>query len=383
MTTSTPPSTAPAAAVPGVDVPAFEAWLAATHPEVRGDRAVPLAIEVIEGGRSNLTYTVSGLVEPAILRRGPLGHALATAHDMEREARVISALAGSAVPVPRVLERSAVAVPGVDAPHFLMERVPGRVLRSAADNAGFSADQLRALSFELVDVLARIHSIDPAAVGLGDLGRPDGYLQRQLLRWRTQLDASRSRDLPELDRLGSLLATRMPRNATGALIHGDFRLDNVIVSGGAGPARTSDGAETTGIPDAPDAPQVAAVLDWEMATLGDPLADLALFGLYWDLGREAPGLARALPSSVSADAGYPDFSELVAHYAEVRRIPRPELGWYTAFSAFKLAIIAEGIHYRFQLGKTVGADFEKMGGAVRPIALIGLRHLGAETGEDS
>lgn len=369
MAISTPPqapdeAVRPQPEVPGVDIAAFEDWLAAHRPDARGYRTAPLRIALIEGGRSNLTYTVDGAAEPAILRRGPLGHALATAHDMEREATVISALAGTGVPVPRVLVRSAVAVPGVDAPFYLMERVAGRVLRGPSDGAGLSAAQAHALSLDLVDVLARIHEIDPAAVGLAGLGKPEGYLQRQLLRWRAQLDASRSRDLPELDELGSLLARRVPEDAAGALIHGDFRLDNVIVAG------LPDGAAE------PAAPRIAAVLDWEMATLGDPLADLALFGLYWDMGRAEPQLARALPSAVSAEAGYPPFAELVDHYARVRGIPRPDLSWYSAFSAFKLATIAESIHYRFQLGKTVGADFEKMGAAVRPIARLGLRHLG-------
>lgn len=364
MTNTAPPqSTAHAGTdVPGVDVGTFKQWLAEQHPDVRGDRADPVVIEVIEGGRSNLTYTVAGLSTPAILRRGPLGHALATAHDMTREATVITALADTTVPVPRVLVSSPMAIPGIDAPFFLMERVDGRVLRGRADNAGFTADDLRALSFALVDVLARIHDLDPAAVGLGELGRPDGYLRRQLHRWRTQLDASRSRDLPTLDQLGQLLGEQVPDTAESTLIHGDFRLDNVIVASDSG------------------APSIVAVLDWEMATLGDPLADLALFGLYWDLGREAPALARALPSSVTADAGYPAFTELADRYAAVRGIARPDLSWYTAFSAYKLAIIAESIHYRFQLGKTVGADFERMGDAVSPLAQVGLRHLGAATG---
>ena len=206
-------------------------------------------------------------------------------------------------------------------------------------------------------MLGALHAIDPDAVGLGDFGRPEGYLARQVARWRTQLDGSRSRELPTVDRLGDLLAGAVPETSSPALLHGDFRLDNVVFALDA------------------DDPHAAAVLDWEMATLGDALADLALFGFYWDLGQRAPELARALPSAVSASDGYPSFDELVDEYARVRGIATPQLDWYLALAAFKLAVIAEGIHYRFTLGKTVGAGFENMGAAVEPIAQLGIASL--------
>lgn len=348
MTAHTP---APTADPPGVDVAAFSAWLAEEHPELRGDTD-RVEIELIDGGRSNLTYRVREGARPMVLRRGPLGHALATAHDMTREATVLRALAGTTVPVPEVLAASAEPVPGIDAPFYLMTFVDGSVLRTRADNAALPEGGARELSFRLVDTLATLHSLPVERVGLSTFGRPDGYLQRQLARWQRQLDASRSRDLPEIDELAGLLARRMPEKSDAALLHGDFRLDNVVVD--------------------PGAVRIDAVLDWEMATVGDPLADLALFGFYWDLAENAQELARALPSAIDRSAGYPAFSELVARYAEVRGIAVPDLRWYSAFSAFKLAVIAEGIHYRYTLGKTAGDGFEAMGAAVAPIARLGL-----------
>lgn len=348
MTAHTP---APAVDPPGVDVAAFAAWLAKQHPDLRGDTD-RLEIELIDGGRSNLTYRVHGGARPMVLRRGPLGHALATAHDMAREARVLRALTDTAVPVPAVLAASADPVPGIDAPFYLMAFVDGRVLRTRADNAVLPDGGARALSFRLVDTLATLHSLPIDRIGLSDLGRPDGYLHRQLARWNRQLDASRSRELPEIDELAALLERRVPEKSEAALLHGDFRLDNVVV--------------------APGTVRIGAVLDWEMATVGDPLADLALFGFYWDLAENAQELPRALPSAVAPSAGYPPFQELVARYAEARGIAVPDLRWYSALSAFKLAVIAEGIHYRYTLGKTAGGGFETMGAAVAPIARLGL-----------
>lgn len=349
---------APADDPPGVDVAAFEAWLSHEHPDVRG--TAPLALTLIAGGRSNLTYRVDGAAFPLILRRGPLGHAQATAHDMGREATVMSALRDTAVPVPRVIAASAEPAGGVDAPFYLMERVEGTVLRSRRDNAALTVAQRRAVSFELADTLAALHAIDPASIGLADFGRPAGYLQRQLRRWRTQREGSRSRDLPAVDRLADALEAELPAESAAALLHGDFRLDNVIVDPASG--------------------RIAGVLDWEMATLGDPLADLALFGIYWDLGRHARELTRALPSAVSEEDGYPGFGELVERYARTRGIDVPELHWYSAFSAFKLAVIAEGIHYRYTLGKTAGGGFERIGEGVEPLGRLGLGLLDGSVG---
>ena len=202
--------TRPTASPPGLDVHRLDQWLRRTHPELATQD--PLSASVIAGGRSNLTYRVDGATVPLVLRRPPLGHVLSTAHDMAREHRVIAALQGTPVPVPRVVDLvdDHDGGAGTGTPFFLMEHVAGEVLANPVQNAAYSAAELRALSLELAETLAELHRVDPAAVGLGDFGRPDGYLERQLRRWATQLDASRSREVPALDTLGALLREHVP-----------------------------------------------------------------------------------------------------------------------------------------------------------------------------
>ncbi|HEY4267107.1 MAG TPA: phosphotransferase family protein [Galbitalea sp.] len=341
--------------VPGLDVRALQAWLLANQPELLG--AGPLSAAVIAGGRSNLTYVVRGASEPLVLRRPPLGHVQSTAHDMAREFRVISALRGSRVLVPRAIRYVDDASSGVDAPFYLMERVRGRALTTRADNAAYTPAQLRELSLDLARTLANLHSIDPASVNLADFGRPDGFLVRQVERWGKQYDGSRSRDLPELDALQQELHGSIPETRTSSIIHGDYRLDNALVRDIAG------------------APTISAILDWEMATLGDSLTDLGLLGLYWNLGDLEDVPQGDVPTSITAADGYPSFEELVAEYSEVAQVQVPELPWYLGLAAFKLAVILEGIHYRFRAGQTVGAGFERIGDLVVPIARAGRQFL--------
>jgi aminoglycoside phosphotransferase (APT) family kinase protein len=243
----------------------------------------------------------------------------------------------------------------IGAPFYVMEFVEGTVYRTAAQTAALGAERARTLSYTLVDVLADLHEVDPSAVGLGDFGRPAGYLERQVRRWKGQLDASRSRDLPGIEELHARLAASTPAESGAGVVHGDYRLDNVVVDAGG---------------------RVAAVLDWEMATLGDPLADLGLLLVYWD------GLARiggdAVATSVSPAAGFPPGSELAARYAERRGADLTRLPWYIAFGFFKLAVIAEGIHYRFTQGQTVGAGFEQLGQIVPPLVAYGHATLSEE-----
>lgn len=342
--------------VPGLDTAALTRWLAAAHPDLADS---PLTATVIAGGRSNLTYAVDGAREPLIVRRPPLGHVLSSAHDMRREHRVISALADSGVPVPRAVDivddTASGEITGTE--FFVMERVPGRILLRRDDNAGFSPAGLRALSLDLVHHLADLHAVDPIAVGLGDFGRPDGYLQRQLRTWHRQLDASRSRPTPALDELQDSLSGGAPASARASIVHGDFRLDNALVVGDR------------------EHPRISAVLDWEMATLGDPLVDLGMFGLYWEIG-QLGGLSSAVPSAVDPAAGYPGFDELLDAYADRAGIEVPDLRWYRAFAAYKLAVILEGIHFRFRAGDTVGEGFDRIGDIVDPLARTGLAAAG-------
>jgi len=342
----------------GLFTSVLDTWLRAEHPELVGESA--LEATLITGGRSNLTYRLVGGPAPLVLRRPPLGHVLASAHDMAREFRVISALGGSTVPVPgAVLYRDDTdGTAGVGTPFYLMGFVDGQVLSSPAANAPFAPAQLRALSLDLVSTLAGLHSIDPVSVGLEDFGRAAGYLERQLRRWGEQYDKSRNRELTELDALQAALRTGVPTTVSSTLVHGDFRLDNAIVR-----------------VDADGRPRIAAILDWEMATIGDSFTDLGLLGLYWDIRSISAGAAAVAASAVDQEAGYPSFAEMLDVYAAARGIPVPELSWYLAFAAYKLAIILEGIHFRFRAGETVGPGFDTIGGLVTPLAEAGLRSL--------
>ncbi|KAA9151851.1 phosphotransferase family protein [Amycolatopsis acidicola] len=327
---------------PGAPVPALEQFLRAAAP---GLLSGPLEAELLSGGRSNLTYLLTDGRERWVLRRPPLGHVLATAHDMDREYRMLSALHPTEVPVPRPVVSAGPDVIG--APFYVMEFADGVVLRESEQLAGF-AGRAKELAVELVDVLARLHSLDPAAVGLGDLGRPDGYLDRQLRRWAKQLDASHTRDLPDLVRLGEKLGHSVPSGQTPSIVHGDYRLDNVVVS--------------------PLTGQVVSVLDWEMATLGDPLTDLASMIVWWDgiAGLDSP--VAAVPGETP---GFPGSGLLIDRYAEHGRDLR-ELAWYLGFAYYKIAVIFEGIHFRAQQGLTVGEGFDRLGELVP--ALTGRGH---------
>ncbi|GAA3386742.1 phosphotransferase family protein [Cryptosporangium minutisporangium] len=320
-------------ATPGVEIESLEAFLRA---ELPGLLSGPLRAELVAGGRSNLTYLVSDGVGRWVLRRPPLGHVLETAHDMGREHRLLSALHPTDVPVPRPLVLGGADVIG--APFYVMEFVDGAVLRSVDDLAGFDEGGAEALAYGLIDVLARLHRLDPASVGLGDLGRPAGYLERQLRRWARQLDASRSRELPELDRLHERLAARLPERQGAGIVHGDYRLDNTVVD-----ARTGT---------------VRAVLDWEMATLGDPLTDLASMVMWWDGIRGLDSPVAAVPGDLPA---FPGGDHLVAEYGRLTGADLDELPWYLGFAHYKMAAIFEGIHYRSLQGMTVGEGFDRLG----------------------
>jgi aminoglycoside phosphotransferase (APT) family kinase protein len=314
--------------------------------EKLGDRLGngPLQARLVEGGRSNLTYVVTDGTSNWVVRRPPLGHVLPTAHDMVREYRVISALHDTKVPVPEtVLLCEDTDVLG--APFYVMEFVEGTPYRSREQMAELGAEQTRAIGLALVDTLVDLHAVDPNDVGLGDFGRPEGYLERQLRRWTKQLDASRSRDLPGIDRLRDRLAARLPRSEDATILHGDYRLDNTLVLDG----------------------RITAVLDWEMSTLGDPLADLGLTVAY--ATRDAPD--DSVIANVSGAPGYPGPDELIAHYAKGSGRDVSELDWYVAFNFFKLAVITEGIYFRFSQGQTVGEGFEKVGALVEPVVAQG------------
>lgn len=330
---------------PGLHLNRLRSYLDETRPGlVHG----PLDGEVIPGGRSNLTYDVTDGRSHWVVRRPPLGHVLATAHDMGREYRVISALAPAPVPVPQtVLLCEDTEVLG--APFYMMEKVAGTPFRRASQLEPLGAQRTRAICHSMVDCLAALHNVDPVEVGLADFGRPEGFLERQVRRWKKQLDASRSRDIPGIDELHTRLEQQVPTGSPAAIVHGDYRLDNLLVD---------------------DTDRITAVLDWEMATLGDPLTDLGLLVSYEGLGDIAGG--DAVADSMRAP-GFLSTEEMIARYVHTSGRDVTELGFYLALAHFKIAVILEGIHYRFTQKETVGSGFDNIGLLVEPIVAKGLR----------
>ena len=334
-------------APPGLDLTALGPWFAEN---VSGAMAsAELSASLIPGGRSNLTYTVTDGTASWILRRPPLGHVLATAHDMAREYRVITALAPTPVPVPATFGLcSDDSVIG--APFYVMELVEGTPYRRAGELAALGPQRTREIADGLLDTLVDLHAVDPAAVGLGDFGKVEGYLGRQVERWRRQLAASHSRDLPAANELQRRLAAAVPAESAAAIVHGDYRLDNVLVS----------------------EDRVTAVLDWEMATLGDPLTDLALMLVYHRL---IDLLDVAAVSDAPAAPGFPTEAEFITRYQERSGRDLSDFGFYLALACYKVAGILEGIHYRYLAGKTVGSGFDQIGEAVVPMLELGLASL--------
>lgn len=360
---------APASA--GLDPAAVADFLAAV-PQVGAEP--PLTAELIAGGLSNLTYELRDAGGRTwVLRRPPLGHVLPTAHDMRREYRVISALRGT-VPVARayvLCEDPDV----IGAPFYLMEKVQGEVLRTRAQCAALTVAQRRSVGESLVDVLAALHSVDPEKVGLADFGRPEGYLHRQLDRWDRQYAASQSREIRGLFELGDGLRAAVPVTQRSTILHGDYRLDNVMMrlpAAGEGPL----GEGQAGAGPAGEPASVAAVFDWEMSTLGDPLADLGLLLTYWEEpGHPSKDILAAAGGGLTNHEGFPSSREIVDRYQGATGLIVDDLDWYIAFSHYKLAVILEGIHYRHERGLTLGEGFERAGAAVPALVEAGRRYL--------
>jgi aminoglycoside phosphotransferase (APT) family kinase protein len=287
----------------------------------------PLQVRPIGAGRSNLTFEVRRGARAWVLRRPPLGDLPETAHDMMREHRVLRALVGTAVPAPRPLAACAdAAVIGV--PFYLMEMIDGMVLRDAVPEV-FDAGERRRIGHETVDALAALHTVDYQAVGLAGLGRPDGYTARQVQRWARQWEVMRTRELPDVEAVRAWLADHVPSGARTAIVHGDYKLDNVMFAAQP-PAR------------------LVAILDWEMATLGDPLADLGYLLLFWpEPGEEH---VAGLPQ-LSQQPGFAPRSALIARYEEATGVPASDLPFYRTLALWKLAILCEGLYKRYLAGK--------------------------------
>ena len=305
------------------------------------------ALEVarLGGGHSNLTYLLRTGEREWVLRRPPLGPLLPTAHDMSREYRVLSALADRDVPTPRPLlfcEDPEV----IGAPFYVMERVRGFVLQDRIP-AEIGEDRARrhAIGLAMVDALARLQAVDWRAAGLEDFGRPEGYLERQLLRWRGQWERAKTRELPRIDEILAWLTERLPKTPDATIVQGDFKLDNVMYAP-SGDVR------------------VVAIFDWEMATIGDPLADFGYFVTQWP----RPGDPDADPASLTMGEGFAEREELIELYGERTGREIRTLDWYRVLALFKLAIIGEGIYSRYVRGQTTDPRFPGIGAGVPRIA---------------
>ncbi|TQJ49100.1 phosphotransferase family protein [Phycicoccus sp. SLBN-51] len=340
----------PSEETPGLPQETFTRWASAKLPQL-GDA---WRAEVISGGLSNLTYRVRGEQGTVIVRRPPLGKLLPSAHDMAREHRVLSALQGTDVPVPRVLalcDDPEVA----GAPFYVMAEVDGVVFREPEQTARLSAEQRRDLADDLVEVLARIQAVDLEATGLADFGRHGGYVERQLRRWTAQWEASRTREVAGMPELLTALARQQPHQAETTLVHGDYRLDNTIIS-------------------TDETPRVAAVVDWELSTLGDPLADLATWLTYWS-GPGEDGSAVPVAQGLTDLAGFPTGDEIAERYAARTGRDLSHLAFYRAFTDWRLAVILEGVHARYLAGKSLGEGYDRVGPAVPLLVDRALAHL--------
>jgi aminoglycoside phosphotransferase (APT) family kinase protein len=335
----------------GIDVDAVTPWLA---DNIAGARP-PFKFEVIAGGHSNLTFRVTGRDGAAyVLRRPPLNHVLASAHDMGREYRIIAGLQDSAVPVPPSLGYcDDPAVNG--APFYVMGFVEGHVVRDRALAEAALTPEARAnASRSIIDTMVAIHAVDLDAAGLSDLGRHEGYIARQLKRWYGQWQQSQTRELPLVGEVHDALAARIPEQGPATIVHGDYRLDNSIVS---------------------DAGDVVAVLDWEICTLGDPLADIGLLHVYWTGPDDEPS---AWGGQATTAAGFWNRSQLAPRYSERSGRDLSELDFYVAFGFWKLACIVEGVYARYvggALGDRDPAEFAPFAKQVETAIARAAEHL--------
>jgi aminoglycoside phosphotransferase (APT) family kinase protein len=316
-------------------------------------RGEPLTVTKIGEGKSNLTFRIERGGHTWVLRRPPMGDLPETAHDMLREHRVLRALAGTAVraPVPLV----ACSEPDVlGVPFYLMEEIDGVVIRNTLPEAFVEAERPR-LGYEMVDALAELHLTDYAAAGLDDLGRPDGYTARQVARWTKQWEFMKTRDLPDIEALRVWLEEHVPASSARAIVHGDYKMDNVVFSRTA-PAR------------------LLAILDWEMATLGDPLADVGYLMVFWPEPGEAN--IRLLPQPTQLP-GFPTRAELIDRYTARTGFSMTDLTFYRTLAVWKLAILSEGLYKRFLAGKADSDWFAVLEEAVPNMAATGREWCGA------
>jgi aminoglycoside phosphotransferase (APT) family kinase protein len=307
-------------AVPGIAADRITGWFVE---HIEGVEP-PLRFEPISGGRSNLTYKVTdGAGREYVLRRPPLGHVLESAHDVGREYRILRGVGQTPVPVPMALGFCAdAAVNG--APFYVMNYIDGLVLHGTEEAAALPADERRSLGHAVADTLACLHRVDPDAIGLGGLGRKEEYIARQLRRWSKQWESSRQRELPIMEEIHAALAKAIPEQRACTIVHGDYRLGNMLVRGG----------------------RILAVLDWELCTLGDPLADVAFLLNNW----VDPGEAIIGVGTPTGAGGFGTREEILARYQAATGLDLSRIEYYRAFSHWRLAVITEGIYARYRHG---------------------------------
>jgi aminoglycoside phosphotransferase (APT) family kinase protein len=313
------------------------------------DRWSAPEVELIAGGKSNLTFALRCEAGELILRRPPTGELLPSAHDMGREARVQRGLAGTGVPVAHVVLADEGELIGVRC--YVMEKVEGHVIRGELPPGYATTLVERArMGHAFADTLAALHAVDPEAVGLGDYGRPEGFMARQVRRWTSQWEASRTHEVPEIDELGRRLAASVPTQQRATIVHGDFRLDNVVC-------------------DADNAGLINAVLDWELSTLGDPLTDVGLLMLFW---RHEGEPEMSLIPGVTHLPGFPDRDAMLTRYAAASGADLSDMAFYQAFAHFKFAVIAQGVAARSSAGAMGGQDFGNLDSQILRLGQTGL-----------
>ena len=316
--------------IPGIQPGPVTEWLESHIEGVEG----PLRFERIKGGHSNLTFKLEDTRGNAwVLRRPPLGTLLATAHDMGREHRIIAALGPTAVPVPPALGLCTDESVN-DAPFYIMAWVSGHVLENAATaQALLDTEGRQRLGSDVIQVLSELHTVDVDAVGLGDLGRKENYLARQLKRWTRQWNDSKTRELAVMEEVSSGLAELLPEQIGATIVHGDYRLGNMLA--------TPEG-------------RIAAVLDWELCTLGDPLADVAYVLNNWDEPGEVALMSADGTPPPTAAGGFPSREAFLERYSELSGRSTDLMPYYRAFQHWRSAAIAEGVLDRYLRGKMAG-----------------------------
>ena len=326
------------------------------NPLIDGGLDGELTARLITGGRSNPTYELSDGSRSWVLRRPPHGLVLPTAHDMGREYRILTALRDTGVPVPATVGLS-YDEEIIGAPFYVMQKLDGVTFRTHEQTAALTPAERRGFSDSMIHTLAALHNVDVAKVGLADWGKPDGFLERQLRRWHRQWDGAHTYERAEVDELLDRLTRSLPVTRFPGIVHGDYKVDNLMV-------------------DKFDAGKILGVLDWEMSTLGDTLADLGVMISFWD---EPGDFFNPISAGTTAHEGFPTRDEAVQEYAQIRGIEIADIDWYIVFADFKIAVILEGIHTRYVQGHTVGDDFEGIGDMVGPLLNRALERASASS----